>query len=50
MLSAGIGAGDEFSFCRWHECDSCCEAEEEVGIWDGDKVASVGNAHRGKGK
>lgn len=50
LLSAGFGVGDEFSYCRRYECNTCCETEEKIGFWNLGKVAFDGHAHWREGE
>ena len=39
VIIAGFGIRDEFCHSWWYECNTCREANEKVGFWNGDKVA-----------
>ena len=39
LWNAGIGVGNEFSYCRRYGCCTCCTTNEEIGFWNVGKVA-----------
>lgn len=49
VIISGAGVGNEFSHCRWHECDTRCSIEKKTGFWNVGKAASDRHACWGEG-